>query len=428
MADGLSAAASIFAVVEISAAVLSVCYQYVNSVIDAPRDISWIISEIENLKTILEDLRLLEDKQKTSKSLYATNGPLGTCEAALKEIHGKINFRVGFAAALVWPLREKYVQKILEIIRNQKTTLNLALSADGTRALLRVEQSIGESSGTLSDIRLLTLQTHHAVTGHHHEHENENIIRWLQSTDSSTNHNTAWEQHEPMTGSWLLSSDQFITWKENRNQLLWLFGIPGCGKTVLGSVVVEHIKLLSYSPESDFLYAYYYFDFNDSEKQKPANMLRSILGQLCFQHDEMPDHIKTLYEAHDRGMQEPNTSSLRLSFLELARNSRPLYIILDALDESSQKETLREILLDFYHEENIKILVTSRKENDVDIVMKDMESIKVTAEGRVIDNDIKLYIKRRLMTDSKLNRWPDKVKDEIETVLLNRARGMYVYF
>lgn len=436
MTDPLSAVASSFAVIEMSAAVLSVCLQYAHSVIDAPRAIFWIIKEIESLKAVLEELRLLEDKQNETKnvthfsipkSLYATNGPLETCEAALKEIHGKIKFRAGLAAALIWPLREKYVRKILDVIEIQKTTLSLALSADETRTLSRIEKSMEESSKTLSDVKSLTLQTQHDAISHSHERENDNIIRWLQSTDCSTNHNTAWEQHEPKTGSWLLDSREFVSWMERSNRLLWLFGIPGCGKTVLGSAVIEHVKDLSYSLQLDFSYAYYYFDFNDPEKQKPVNMLRSILAQLCFQQDDIPDRIKTLYETHDRGLHEPNTSNLRSALLDLANNSGAIYIILDALDECSQKEILREIILDFYQRENISLFVTSRKENAVESVMMDMESTKVSAESWVIDADIKLYIKRRLKNDSKLSRWPDAVKLEIETALLNRARGMYVH-
>jgi hypothetical protein len=61
------------------------------------------------------------------------------------------------------------------------------------------------------------------------------ILSWLRaaSPDASTNFNKACQQHEPLTGQWLLDSTAFKCWTREEGQLLWLKGIPGAGKTII---------------------------------------------------------------------------------------------------------------------------------------------------------------------------------------------------
>ncbi|PSN59256.1 hypothetical protein BS50DRAFT_641131 [Corynespora cassiicola Philippines] len=88
------------------------------------------------------------------------------------------------------------------------------------------------------------------------------LHRWLSPPEPSTNYNKALQQRQEGTGSWFLHSDAFNMWKSQRNSFLWLYGIPGCGKTILSSTIIEHLRSLSTQP-----LLYFYFDFTDSEKQ-----------------------------------------------------------------------------------------------------------------------------------------------------------------
>ena len=118
---------------------------------------------------------------------------------------------------------EQYLRAIAEDVRDVQTTLN-----ENRKRLAEVEDSSLEWHQEFREFKL--------------SHEQNKIIQWLQYTDPSTNHNAACERREPLTGNWLLQSDDFAKWKREPKQLLWLHGIPGCGKTILSSTVVQHIK------------------------------------------------------------------------------------------------------------------------------------------------------------------------------------------
>jgi predicted ATPase len=68
------------------------------------------------------------------------------------------------------------------------------------------------------------------------------IYSWLSAPDSSTNYHKAHKQRQAKTGRWLLESAKFAEWEESAASRLWLYGIAGCGKTILSSTVIEHLR------------------------------------------------------------------------------------------------------------------------------------------------------------------------------------------
>ena len=242
MADPLSAAASIIAVIQISQAVLAACYNYANAVKDAPQDIGWIINEVGSLKVILEELKSLENAITSSqssalfKSLKADHGPLATCHSALAVIARTLGDSakgpVSRKSSFIWPFKQKSVQALLEIIQKQKSNLILALAADESRATTRIEASIEENSKlTTQMLESLILNTdatqevRHAIEDASRSLLHEKILQWLRTADPSTNHNDAWEKHEPTTGTWLLKSPEFVQWRDGKGEFLWLNGL-----------------------------------------------------------------------------------------------------------------------------------------------------------------------------------------------------------
>jgi hypothetical protein len=79
---------------------------------------------------------------------------------------------------------------------------------------------------------------------------------------------------------------------------LWLYGIPGCGKTILSSTIIEDVLYHYHDPTMAVIY--FYFDFNDVEKQQYEKMLRSLITQLSLQCTSTPTvHLDS--EIHARG-------------------------------------------------------------------------------------------------------------------------------
>jgi hypothetical protein len=301
---------------------------------------------------------------------------------------------------------EQYLRAVAEDVRDVHTTMN----KNGKR-LAAIEDSFRKQHQQFQEFKL--------------SHEQDMIIHWLQSTDPSTNHNAACEMHEPLTGNWLLQSGDFAKWKREPKQLLWLHGIPGCGKTILASTVVEHIKTISKN-DSQCQYIFYYFDFSDSKKQEVAGLLRSGLAQLASRDLKTLKEVEKLYSQNDRGKQQPDKKSLLSILLSVLRSSLRTYLIIDALDECSQREEMLRMLTDIHRQcsEEVNILVTSRKERDIELVLDSLASSNIGIQQTAVDADIRIHVKTCLVKDVKLKRWPPAVKKEMEDALVGGSHGM----
>ena len=110
--------------------------------------------------------------------------------------------------------------------------------------------------------------------------------------------------------------------------------------------------------------------------------------------------------------------------------AKRVYVVIDALDECPvRKELLLWIETIQLGQRNVHLLVTSRLEHDIELVLCRMaheEENIVPIQGDLIKNDIRQYIRTRVRTGHGLKRWKSKpdVLDEIESRMIEKADGM----
>lgn len=258
--------------------------------------------------------------------------------------------------------------------------------------------------------------------------ERERIYRWLNTPDPSTNHNRASRSRQADTGSWFLGSETFIHWKE-ANSLVWLHGKAGCGKTVLSSTIINEVLQESRS-KSDVAVAYFYFDFNDVEKQKPDRMIRSIITQLSRQSTRNLGELESLFSTCDNGGRQPDVERLMVVLKEVVESSDETYIVLDALDECSDREVLMESIeqVQDWKLPQLHMLITSRRLIDIEESLDPLITphCKICIQSALVNADILTYVHERLQTDRHLKRWGNKpkVQEEIKATLMQKADGM----
>ena len=255
--------------------------------------------------------------------------------------------------------------------------------------------------------------------------ELEKIRDWLSAPDPSTNREEALSQSLKGTGSWFIQSDRYTIWRLIPGQFFWLHGIPGSGKTVLISTILEDLLRRS-KRDPTYTIAYYYFDFRDPRKQNSDNMLRSLITQLSRKCVTPPDKLMSLYRS--RNIQtKPMTRELIKVLLDMIGNNEYLLLLLDALDECDDRKSTFEWLRMLMDEcSSIHLLMTSRRERDIDRFMeKSVPKEKIIElEPTKINEDIRAYIRSRWSNDC--DRWEahPSVGTEIEETLMNNAKGM----
>ena len=82
--------------------------------------------------------------------------------------------------------------------------------------------------------------------------------------------------------------------------------------------------------------AYFYFDFRNANKQGLRDLVPSLLTQLSAPSSPRCDVLSDLYSVHDSGKKQPSDSVLTKCLKDVLAlpDQRPVYLIMDALDES----------------------------------------------------------------------------------------------
>ncbi|KAH9958725.1 hypothetical protein BC827DRAFT_548091 [Russula dissimulans] len=282
----------------------------------------------------------------------------------------------------------------------------------------------------------------------------ESIYKWLSPPDPSTNHNIACATHYKGTAAWFFQGSIFQEWKR-RASLLWINGkrapfhsfpdavscriisIAGSGKSILCSTIIEDIAAMCKAGQASM--AYLYFDFRNESKQHPHDLIPSLLIQLSALSEPRCDLLSHLYEAHDRGKIQPSGLILANFLKEMLAlpDQRPIYLILDALDECPDTSGIpspRERVLQLVKElvelrlPNLHICVTSRPEVDIRDVLEPLTSLRVSLHNESGQKqDILNYVKSIVYSDSEriMRRWKAEDKDLVIETLSERADGMF---
>ncbi|KAF8527122.1 hypothetical protein JB92DRAFT_2699344, partial [Gautieria morchelliformis] len=106
---------------------------------------------------------------------------------------------------------------------------------------------------------------------------------------------------------------------------------------------------------------------------------------------------------------------------------RDVYIVFDALDECPQRADLLTLLREIndWGLGTLHLLVTSRRERDLEEALDSFVSHHVPLEQRVVDDDIRVHVSKTLDRDIKFSRYSTEDKKMIESTLTEGAHGMF---
>lgn len=134
--DGLSAAASIIAVLQLTATV----FGYLNDVQNAPKECKQCTIEASNLQSLLVNLRYRLEQGQAGDSWFTAiqalnieNGPLDQYKQALEQLLSKVENEDGIKKIkrrLLWTFRKEEIASIQARMERLKSLVSIALEND----------------------------------------------------------------------------------------------------------------------------------------------------------------------------------------------------------------------------------------------------------------------------------------------------------
>ena len=205
---------------------------------------------------------------------------------------------------------------------------------------------------------------------------------------------SASESCHPGTCTWILNRPEFDTWRNTGpddavTRFLWLTGVPGAGKTVLSSFVINKFSAASSERRSPSI-LHFFFKLTDNDKNSVLAVTRSLLYQLyCLFPATLTTEIVALRDnsGKERALSEQGLWDL---FVKHTKELTNIIIVLDALDECNGVDVLLRRLSSLLRCCCARIFVASRKEENVALALAGYPQIVICHED--VEADIHSYV------------------------------------
>ncbi|RYN16465.1 hypothetical protein AA0112_g12495 [Alternaria arborescens] len=220
-----------------------------------------------------------------------------------------------------------------------------------------------------------------------------------------------------------------------KSPVVWMYGIPGAGKTILSSAIIDECKA-----QPGFLTCYFYCHDGDPMSSTAVGILKGLVDQLLDQYPQMLPPCFT----RRRSSGEPSLRSLSQAkkLLEDFCNTIPKsFIVIDGLDECEKAE--RSQVLDILTEVvgcrdtidpgTLRLLIASQDLIDIRKGFNSTASNKVAPIILRIsetDNEGDIRAFTRLWVDKIASKFPpfsEDMKEYLQNLTVVNAKGMFLY-
>ena len=430
-------AASLASLLEISGRIVVAGYGYISKVAHAPSRMRMVLSEVSSVNLVLgrlEEYSAHQSKAGNTGILYALfhNGVFDDCQEVLRKIDGTVQTCMAdsesrsskrevkaFMRRVIWPMKEKETEEILKHLDRLRSIFSDAIAHDSASSLSRLEDD--------------TKQVHQTTTKIANTQQHADLMKWIcpYDVDPFDNYQAAFNRRQPGTGDWLMKLDIFEAWSQQDCGIFWMRGLPGCGKTVLTTTVIEYVQYSLVGKDERIGLAYFYFDYRDPAKQNLDACLAILVRQLLDQNPQGIQQLERLREQRQRNLSRNLTTSEYVRLLrELANLQTKVYIVIDALDEAQDPRAFIDALRQLLDRECgtlIAVLISSRNNTSFESPL-----MPVTAKHLLISNeyndDVQLFIASEVnkrFASGKLKVPDVSLIDLTISKLVERADGLF---
>jgi hypothetical protein len=193
------------------------------------------------------------------------------------------------------------------------------------------------------------------------------------------------------------------------------------------SIVIDHLHQQLRQPNVIGL-AYMYCNFRRQDEQTLIGLLASLLKQLCWEKDPLPECVNEAYEMHKARNAGPSLNELLQLLHTVITSYHKVYIVIDAVDEITTSDgtcrTFLSALFGLQESTRTWIFATSRFNTDISRMFKNKGSNFL--EIRALDDDVRSYVEGQFMRMQPFIFENSNLRSQIKEGIVKAVGGMYV--
>lgn len=444
MSDPLSISASVAGLAMLAESVIKQTVSIIQTCREASSQLQELRYSVAILYGYLGSLRLMLDNQHDEPapaSIFACNRTLDKIKGILDEFNTDFEGPPSTASALLekhgrwrdakqkaqWVFKKDKVENILAELEKHKSVLSLALSKKSFSSIIEVLRKQDEALGQMNEIRKQQSQIRQQQIQDSEKQlsrERREMLSAVSQTRPEGCFKKHFSLHQDGTGVWLLESADFERFMSTPKSKIWLYGIPGAGKSVLSATIIDHIKA---QRTEHVALAFFFCEYFNTATQTCRNIFGSIARQLALQNPRALETLEEFFnDQTDLGHLDFNPEDCEFIDLieKMSTNFNSTIIVIDGIDECQENraavvESLAQLNRDGIG--SIKTIFASRKEPDIEERLNSFTSLPIAASKA----DVRLYVAAQL--ESRFRRMCEKdpaLSDQILTVLVDKSDGM----
>ncbi|KAH6919204.1 hypothetical protein BKA70DRAFT_1459254 [Coprinopsis sp. MPI-PUGE-AT-0042] len=288
-------------------------------------------------------------------------------------------------------------------------------------------QITGESFHTAGrDINNTTINYNGKDFGIPTAQEFRSVLDWLSNINFRGFHQSNLQIRVAGTGQKYLNADTFKKWLEDGG-ILWGTGMPGSGKTILASIIIEYLEsLATEAPDGEIGVVFAFCRYTESQGLLVRDVLAALVRQALERRPELVQLVYPLYERHSTELTTPGQQELVDVLMDVAKHFKHFYLGVDGLDEAADAAQFD--LVTILSTLNVKFLITSRPLQGLESLVPTAKHFNIVAESHDIDLLLSRHLEKnphfRQLIDShgtKLN------KEYLAKAISAKSEGMFLH-
>jgi len=251
--------------------------------------------------------------------------------------------------------------------------------------------------------------------------QHNTIMQWLSPTDFPAQQHDIISRRQEGTGQWFLDTPEFKRWLEGSDKRLYCPGIPGAGKTMMAAIAIDHLYRKMWS--DDVGVAYLFCSYKSQVDQSSASLFAALLKQLVQSRPDIAAQVTQMHELYSKRGSKPSSSDILQAIQSLSAYTT-IFIVVDALDEYSDRDGTRGQLIDQLNElqtrQDVRLLFTSRF---IPEITRKFHSDS-TLEVRANEEDVKRFVAGQIPRLPTCIRRDEELKLAVQNKIVEAADGM----
>ncbi|KAI9043325.1 uncharacterized protein KD926_003855 [Aspergillus affinis] len=254
----------------------------------------------------------------------------------------------------------------------------------------------------------------------------DEIRSWLSPTEfdsEGSEYRKHLNAHVPTTGDWLFQAEQYKNWYASTdNDILWIKGIPGSGKSVIAANIIRTLAQDNNAPVLFFFCRRILVSNCD-----PQQIARDFLCQALSHSEDFPLVVRQVQDKY-KNVAEAPFRELWKTLTAVLPTLPKVYLVVDALDEIAVDQDIfidNLIQLGQGRPQSIKVVITSRHLSP-EKGRKGLSILDLQLARRTIEKDIQTYITHRLNFQEQRVLTSEE-RSLVEELLGRKAQALFLY-